>query len=44
MVWLSTSRWRPYFNPLRREGGDAFLPVICIPIPYFNPLRREGGD
>ena len=44
LVWLSTSRWRPYFNPLRREGGDAFLPVICIPIPYFNPLRREGGD
>ena len=34
----------PYFNPLRREGGDR--PAVWSTCGWddFNPLRREGGD
>ena len=32
------------FNPLRREGGDAWAFQRIGVSRYFNPLRREGGD
>ena len=34
----------PYFNPLRREGGDWCFIFPLRQWPDFNPLRREGGD
>ena len=32
------------FNPLHREGGDAYIFARGISPVYFNPLHREGGD
>ena len=43
-MWSPGPEALPYFNPLRREGGDANMFSIISQRGYFNPLRREGGD